>query len=151
MVWYTDASADALDVARANLAGIGRCAVNVRVAHGSWYEALPASTRFDAIVSNPPYVSGEELEQLPDEYHFEPRVGLHGGESGLDCVQRILKGAAPHLTESGILIVEVGSSVETLQNLYPYVPFYWLEFEHGGDGVFLLTAEQVKVFHQGGR
>lgn len=144
-----DISADALEVAEINVRkhDVGD---RVHLLQSDLFGQL-GEQRYDLIVSNPPYVSGEELDALPDEYHFEPKVGLHGGEFGLDFVQRILEGVAPHLTESGILIVEVGSSAETLQNLYPYVPFYWLEFEHGGDGVFLLTAEQVKVFHQGGR
>jgi release factor glutamine methyltransferase len=67
-VWLTDASVDALDVARANLAGIGPAATNVRVAHGSWFDALPDDTQFDVIVSNPPYVA----EGSPD---LEPVVG----------------------------------------------------------------------------
>jgi ribosomal protein L3 glutamine methyltransferase len=143
-----DISADALEVAEINVRKHD-LADRVHLLRSDLFEQL-GDQRYDLIVSNPPYVTGEELEELPDEYHFEPKVGLNGGESGLDCVHRILEGAAPHLTESGILIVEVGNSAETLQNLYPYVPFYWLEFEHGGDGVFLLTVEQVKVFHPDG-
>lgn len=103
---------------------------------------------YDIIVSNPPYVSQSELESLPAEYHAEPYKGFAGGETGLDLVNQILAQARTYLKDQGILVVEVGSSAETLQTTFPDVPFYWLEFEHGGDGVFLLTAEQLDIYQQ---
>jgi ribosomal protein L3 glutamine methyltransferase len=103
--------------------------------------------RYDVIVSNPPYVGEDEWRQLPAEFHAEPALGFRGGDDGLDLVVGILAQAADFLTDRGILIVEVGSSAETLQSSFPEVPFYWLEFERGGDGVFLLTAEQVNEFN----
>jgi ribosomal protein L3 glutamine methyltransferase len=74
-------------------------------------------------------------------------MGFKGGQTGLDFVLGILIDSINHLTEAGILIVEVGSSAETLQSIFPDIPFYWLEFERGGDGVFLLTAQQVIQYH----
>ena len=75
-------------------------------------------------------------------------MGFKGGPTGLGLVLRILVDANDYLTEQGILVVEVGSSAETLQNLFPDVPFYWLDFDRGGDGVFLLTAEQVSDYNE---
>ena len=110
------------------------------------FNELPAKP-YDIIVSNPPYVAIAEWENLPAEFHAEPAMGFKGGEHGLDLVLRILVDAKHYLAEQGILIIEVGSSAETLQDMFPNVPFHWLEFEHGGDGVFLLTAEQVGLYH----
>ncbi len=111
------------------------------------FSQLP-SKHYDIIVSNPPYVCLNEWQQLPAEFHAEPEMGFKGGKSGLDLVIRILADAFDYLSEQGILIIEVGSSAETLQNTFPQVPFCWLEFERGGDGVFLLTAEQVFQYHE---
>ncbi|MFM8333085.1 MAG: 50S ribosomal protein L3 N(5)-glutamine methyltransferase [Candidatus Methylumidiphilus sp.] len=102
--------------------------------------------RYDLIVSNPPYVNTEEWRQLPAEYHAEPKLGLESGASGLDCVRRILREAEAHLKPDGVLIVEVGSSAEALEYAFPDVPFCWIDFERGGDGVFLLTAEQLAEY-----
>jgi ribosomal protein L3 glutamine methyltransferase len=141
-----DLSADALAVAEINIEN-HQVSDSVTLYQSDLFSALPI-IQYDVIVSNPPYVSLEEWEQLPQEFRAEPDMGFKGGFSGLDLVIRILADADDYLAEKGILIVEVGSSAETLQNTFPDVPFYWLSFERGGDGVFLLTAEQVHYYHE---
>ncbi|BCG62893.1 MAG: ribosomal protein L3 glutamine methyltransferase [Methyloprofundus sp.] len=141
-----DLSEDALAVANINVAK-HELQEQLNLYHSDLFTALPEK-KYDLIVSNPPYVAISEWEQLPAEFHAEPEMGFTGGETGLDLVIKILVDAAQYLAEQGILIVEVGSSAETLQTQFPEVPFYWLDFEHGGDGVFLLTTEQVLAFNE---
>ena len=118
----------------------------VQLWHSDLFEALPEE-RYDIIVSNPPYVSIEEWQELSPEFHNEPKMGLVAEQYGLQLALRILIDAPKYLSDQGILVVEVGSSAQTLQDTLPNVPFFWLDFERGGDGVFLLTAEQVNQFH----
>lgn len=101
---------------------------------------------YDIIISNPPYVNRQEFENLPAEYQWEPKLALIAGEDGLMIVHRILREASNFLTEQGILIVEVGSSEATINQKYPHIPFTWLEFEWGGEGVFLLNAEDKECW-----
>lgn len=141
----TDISKEALDVAQKNIKahGVGD---QVKAIRSDLFDGLKGR-RYDLIVSNPPYVGSEEWRELPPEYHAEPRLGLESGASGLDCVRRILKQAHAHLKPDGLLIVEVGNSAEALEYAYPDVAFCWVEFERGGNGVFLFTADQLAEYH----
>ena len=110
-VWATDVSPHALDVARANLAGLGRRAVNVTMVEGTLFDGLPPSLRgtFDVVVSNPPYVAvGDvELERIVGDW--EPAVALFGGADGLDVIRTLLCDAAEWLLPGGSLVVEFGA------------------------------------------
>ena len=146
LVDAVDLSNDALAVADINIEK-HQAGESVALYHSDLCNELPAA-QYDVIVSNPPYVCLEEWSQLPQEFRAEPDMGFTGGDTGLDIVLRILADADRFLAKQGILVVEVGSSAQTLQDMFPDVPFYWLNFERGGDGVFLLTAEQVHDYHE---
>ena len=145
LVDAVDLSDDALAVAEINIEK-HQLAEAVTLYQSDLFNELPAA-QYDIIVSNPPYVCQEEWSQLPQEFRAEPDMGFKGGDTGLDIVLRILVDAGRFLAKQGILVVEVGSSAQTLQDTFPDVPFYWLSFERGGDGVFLLTADQVHDYH----
>jgi release factor glutamine methyltransferase len=109
-VWGTDVSDDALAVARANLAGVGRAATRVRLAQGRWFDALPdeLAGRIDVIVSNPPYVADDEIVDLPDEVRdWEPHVALFSGPTGLEDIEHLLAEAPRWLARPGSLLVEL--------------------------------------------
>ena len=140
----TDISPSALEVARVNVERYG-LEERVNLVHANVFDGLEGGM-YDLIVSNPPYVSSEEMDELADEYRHEPALGLEAGDEGLDIVLRILRDGGRRLRPGGILVVEVGNSAKALTERFPRVPFLWLEFAHGGEGVFLLTAEQLDEF-----
>ena len=142
----SDVSPDALAVAEINRHNHG-LQERVDLIESSLFEKL-AGKRYDIIVSNPPYVSEQEVSQLPAEFDFEPgSLALAAGDEGLDIVLPMLLEARQHLSDEGILVVEVGYSQAALEQALPDVPFFWIDFEFGGDGVFLLTAKQLEA-HQ---
>ncbi|WP_445158151.1 50S ribosomal protein L3 N(5)-glutamine methyltransferase [Halomonas sp. E14] len=137
----SDVSADALAVARQNIQrhDLG---LRVRAVLSDLFEGL-AGQRYDLILSNPPYVDAHDLATMPAEYRHEPALALGAGADGLDVVRRILREARQYLTDDGVLVVEVGNSDRHLEAAFPEVPFVWLDFERGGQGVFALTAAEL--------
>ena len=137
-----DISEDALEVAQINIESLG-VLDRVFPMQSDLFSAIPKGQHYDLIVSNPPYVDAEDIGDMPDEYRHEPEVGLASGNDGLDLTKRILANAADYLTETGLLVVEVGNSMVHLIEQYPDMPFTWIDFEFGGDGVFVLTRDQL--------
>jgi len=136
----SDISAEALSLARENVArhGVGD---RVRLLEGSLFE--PVTGTYDLILSNPPYVDAADVRDMPAEFGHEPLLGLAAGADGLDLVRRMLFEAAAHLTDGGSLVVEVGNSAEAVGRTWPEVPFAWLEFASGGEGVFLIDRDTL--------
>jgi ribosomal protein L3 glutamine methyltransferase len=131
-----DISEDALDLARENIARF-EVGERVRALRSDLFAGL-AGEQYDLIVSNPPYVTHAEVDALPAEYAHEPELGLRAGDDGLDLALKILRDAPEHLSENGLLIVEVGESERALVRLLPEVPFAWVEFKVGQMGVFVV-------------
>ena len=144
LVDAVDISSDALTVADINRKQ-HHMEEGLTLIESDCFEAVPLK-QYDIIVSNPPYVGTNEMQTLPDEYRHEPVLALETANNGLAIVEKILFSAGAYLSEKGIIVVEVGNSEQALSDAYPHVPFTWLDFEHGGQGVFLLTSAQVKEY-----
>lgn len=138
-----DLSADALEVAKLNLAE-HEVESRVTLHKGDLFAPLK-NRKYDLIITNPPYVGHEELAVLPDEYQAEPAMALDGGEDGLDLVRRILAEAPKHLNAGGGMICEIGTGRELLEEEYPNLEFFWLDTAESQGEVFWVTAEGLGV------
>lgn len=136
-----DISAQALAVAHKNLLDY-ELTQRIDLIESDLFSALQGR-RYDLIVSNPPYVNAESMQRLPPEYRHEPHGALASGGDGLDATRIILQQAAQHLTDDGILIVEIGHNRTALEQVFPELPFTWLETSAGDEFVFLLTKNQL--------
>lgn len=136
-----DLSEQALALAQENVERFD-VAARVRLIQSDLFATL-AAERYDLIVSNPPYVTHDEYAAMPAEYAHEPKLGLTAGDDGLDIAVRILHEAADHLSEDGVLIVEVGESQRALERLLPELPFAWIEFKVGQMGIFALNRRDL--------
>ena len=134
-----------LDLAEKNIAFHGLSG-RVRPILSNLFENI--TDKYDLIICNPPYVSKEEYDDLPNEYSHEPCSGLISEDSGLAVSKRVLYEASEYLSKNGRLVMEVGFSDQELVRCYPGAPFLWLDFDRGGRGVFMLTAVQLAEFFQ---
>lgn len=141
-----DLDPDALELAQENIQRLG-LAERAQVIQSDLFDAVP-NAQYDLILSNPPYVDLADLSSMPKEYHHEPELALGSGDDGLYLTRKILARAAQFLSDHGLLILEVGNSAEALEQNFPLVPFTWLEFEHGGHGVFAITGSELKEFSE---
>ncbi len=142
----SDLSRDALEVAQINVNNHAM-ADHIQLYESDLFGGIPAQ-KFDLIVSNPPYVDAEDMAALADEFKAEPTMGLEAGQDGLQIVDQILQQAGDYLSEHGLLVVEVGNSQQAMMEKYPNLPLSWIEFEQGGDGVFCVTAKELKEYRK---
>jgi ribosomal protein L3 glutamine methyltransferase len=136
-----DLSRDAIAVAERNVADYGLYD-RVELIESNAFKKLEGR-KFDLIISNPPYVNAESVAALPPEYLHEPELALGSGDDGLDFTRIILREAKKHLTENGILVVEIGHNRDALEVAYPTLPFTWLDTAAGDEYVFLLHAADL--------
>jgi ribosomal protein L3 glutamine methyltransferase len=135
-----DISLDALEVASVNINAYG-LEEQINLIHTDLFTGI--DNTYDLIVSNPPYVDAQSVRALPEEYLHEPELALGSGVDGLDATRQIIQQAAKYLNPHGVLLVEIGHNREVLEQVFPELPFTWLNTS-GGDGfVFLLTREDL--------
>ncbi|MCG8433851.1 MAG: 50S ribosomal protein L3 N(5)-glutamine methyltransferase [Gammaproteobacteria bacterium] len=139
-----DISADALDLARKN-ADYHAVSERVTLVQSNGLAELK-NRCYDLVVCNPPYVDAREMADLAPEFRHEPRLGLAAGSDGLDFVTQFLAEISSYLKPEGLLVVEVGNSAEALEARYPNVPFMWVDFARGGDGVFVFTKPELDKY-----
>jgi ribosomal protein L3 glutamine methyltransferase len=146
-IMASDFSEDALEVAERNIRAYG-LERRIRALKADLFKGIPTS-RFDLIISNPPYVTAEAVEAFPPEYKAEPRLAHLGGADGLDIVLRILSEAGDWLSSEGNLIVEVGAGRERLEAARPDLDFLWLDTETSRGEVFALLAKDLAKEQEG--
>ena len=135
-----DISLDALEVASINVQRY-ELEDRIQLIHTDLFQGL--EEKYDLIISNPPYVDEESVDELPPEYLYEPELALGSGRDGLDATREILRRAPEFLNEHGVLLVEIGHNRDVLEAAFPQLPFMWMETS-GGDGfVFLLTHDDL--------
>jgi len=136
-----DLSPDALAVAERNIADY-ELQDRVNPIESDLFTKL-GSGQYDLIISNPPYVDAESVAALPQEYLHEPELALGSGHDGLDATRVILEQAAGHLTDNGILVIEIGHNRDALEAAFPDLPFTWLDVSAGDEFVFMLHRNDL--------
>ncbi len=136
----SDFSQDALDVAKINRKNMD-LEDRVNLVYSDAFRNI-AEKKYDLIVSNPPYVDLPDYRSMPKEFCHEPEMALISGNDGLFVTNQILRQAKKYLSDQGVLIVEVGNSKKHLIDKWD-LPFEWIDFEYGGEGVFVLRANQL--------
>ena len=142
-----DISPDALDVAKINRTRFG-LDDDLELVQTDLFTNLKGR-KFDLIISNPPYVTEEAMEELPAEYRHEPALALGAGRDGMDILRRMMPVLADYLTDDGMAVIEIGDGREAFEALWPTLPVTWLTTSGGDDMVFLVKRSDLKdYFHQ---
>lgn len=136
-----DLSADALAVARRNVTDYG-LDERVHLIQSDLLDGLDGR-RYDLIICNPPYVTADSMATLPAEYRHEPEMALAAGDDGLDLVRRLLAAAPEHLTDNGLLFVEVGHNADIVEAAFPDLPLTWVDAPSGEGKIFMLAREAM--------
>jgi ribosomal protein L3 glutamine methyltransferase len=145
---FPNATIDAVDISKIALEVAARNVGDYGLDHrltlhrGDLFGPI-GDSRYDLIISNPPYVDAEGMAGLPRECRAEPKLAFDGGADGLDIVRRILDQAASHLTPQGGLLCEIGRGREALEAAYPQLPLLWLDTEDSQAEVFWITAADL--------
>jgi ribosomal protein L3 glutamine methyltransferase len=134
-----DLSKDALAVAARNVADYD-LGDRITLYQGDLFRPL-RDTRYDLIISNPPYVDAQGMADLPDECRHEPAMAFDGGDDGIDLVRTIIEQAGDHLNPGGGLLCEIGRCQPALEDAYPDAGFLWLDTEESEGEVFWLPAK----------
>lgn len=150
---FSEAEVDAVDISREALevAEINRqkheLAEQLSLYQSDCFNDLPQKN-YDIIIANPPYVGDAEMQTLPREYTHEPEMALQAPDNGMEIVDRILRDAYHYLSQDGMLVMEVGNSETLVNERYPDLALTWLEFEYGGEGVFLVSSKQLQAYFE---
>jgi len=136
-----DLSPQALEVAEINVA---KHAMQQRIRLLQGDGLAPAQGPYDLILCNPPYVNSQSMARLPAEYRAEPELALAGGRDGMDFVRRLLADAPQHLSEHGVLVLEIGNERAFFEAAFPQLEVAWMETSAGEDQVLLVTQESLK-------
>jgi ribosomal protein L3 glutamine methyltransferase len=138
----TDIDSNALKVAEINIDDY-QLQHKIKLVESDLFSKLPPNNKFDIIFSNPPYVNQAIMQTLPKEYLNEPQHALAGGTDGLKFVKQIISNAKNYLNPNGILVIEMGCDVAQLEQLFPQLPFTWIETTNQDGYVFVLTHQQL--------
>ena len=142
----TDIDSDCLQVAEINIQRF-QLSGQIRVVQSDLFQNL-AGERFDLIVSNPPYVDSNIIDDLPIEYRHEPRIAFEAEDNGLEFVKKIISESRDYLTSCGTLILEAGDSAHTLDAAYPDIPFLWLTSRSGESVTLVMTASELDLYRK---
>lgn len=139
-----DLSKDALDVARINVKN-HKLTKRVKLHHSDVFDSVP-KVKYDVIISNPPYEPSAHCDQLPAEFHREPRMALDGGKDGLDVIRKFLRQSRERLQPHGVVLIEVGGLQRAMDKAFPELDLYWMHTADGSNCVCLIQAERLRVW-----